>query len=193
MENQRRRLLGKVIPATVLFFSCFCTRESKAIQTTSALQSCRTIPFLVLMSIEHKTFKRNSQTIANRVKKIEAKGAGSTSEFKTFLRQVKPDRLELFSTGKGDEEEEFDKDCINDNEDNLSCVSQAEDEESLSDNLQDPWFETNNTEHPPVDKANTISATRQDKVKPKTATNPKPKALSTSQNCQHPLQMSLGK
>lgn len=47
-----------------------------------------------------KTFKRNSQTIANRVKKIEAKGAGLTSEFKTFLRQVKADRLESFSTGK---------------------------------------------------------------------------------------------
>ena len=111
-----------------------------------------------------QTFKRNTQTIANRVKKFEQKGTGLTKHFKELLAQVLKDKPDLFPEN---EEDEFDEDYKDEKEEeDLSHVS--EDEESISDHLQDPQLNKKGNkrqEQPPVDKVNILPTSRRSQKK----------------------------
>jgi len=96
-----------------------------------------------------QNFKRNSQTIANKVKKFEEKGTGLTKRFKEFIAEVKKDKTDLFAgvevgseEEEQDDDDEGDEDCEDDGEEDVS-LSEDNEEASLSDPLQDPKLQKN--------------------------------------------------
>lgn len=99
-------------------------------------------------------FKRNSQTIANRVLRFEGKHTGLSKDFKGFIKEVLAKRPDIF---EGVEEEEFDADCKdNEGEDNIRHISGAEDKVSLSEGLKDSRFSNDPSEQPPITEANVL-------------------------------------
>ena len=119
-----------------------------------------------------QTFKRNSQTVANKVKKFEDNGTGLTQEFKEILCEVLRSKPELFPDI---DEDLFDDDYKDeDKEEDLTHISKCEEEVSLSDPLQDPRFEEKKAapksgSHNP--KANRPTTNRSKKFPPVAAFN----------------------
>ena len=101
-----------------------------------------------------QTFKRNCQTVANKVKKFEKNGTGLTKKFKEFCRQVLEDWKKFFA--KADKDPPFDKDYTEEKEEeDLTYISKAENENTLSYPLQDQKFHpTPDSEQPPIDTSN---------------------------------------
>ena len=67
-----------------------------------------------------QTFKRNSQTVANRVKKFETKGTGLSKDFKAFLSEVLKDKPDLFTDI---DEDQFDEDYKDEGEETTTTSS----------------------------------------------------------------------
>lgn len=111
-----------------------------------------------------QTLKRNSQTIANRVKKFEENGTGLTKDFKALIKQILEEKPELFPCTE-EKDEDFKPGEVE--EDDISHISQAEDEQSLSDPLQDKRFDTGTPEQPPIDKENIVDGSRKKQISAK--------------------------
>lgn len=131
-----------------------------------------------------QTFKRNSQTIANKVKKYEDKGTGLSEEFKRFIGKVLKEKADIFD---GCEVKNFDEDDDkgedynpNEDDDDITHISNVVDEESLSDLVQDNRFNTNPNPQPPIDTANICvgNRTRKPTIK-ESAQKKEPKPMSS--------------
>ena len=105
-------------------------------------------------------FKRNCQTVANKVLKFEEKKTGVSNELKQYIQEVLEKRKDLFEGVE--EEDDFDEDYKPgaEEDEDLPDVPE-EDEASLSDGLRDLRFQNNKLpEQPPIEKANILPTAR---------------------------------
>jgi len=70
-----------------------------------------------------QTFKRNSQTVVNKVKKFEEKQTGLTKAFKTFIKKVQTEWAELFEGNSDNDEEDEDFNPEEDEEDDITQMT----------------------------------------------------------------------